>query len=199
MRKWLTDIQWCPWCGQYTVLAWLKQAINELNIASKDIVIVSGIWCSWKFSQYINSYWAETLHWRWLAFASWVKLSNPKLTVISIWGDGDTYGIWLNHFLQTAKRDTDILHITIDNENYALTTWQASPTTPKWAKTKSTPDGKKQTALDPIKLTKSIWCQFTKNIKADLPKTKKNIISWIKHKWFAHLNIKANCVWNKWQ
>jgi 2-oxoglutarate ferredoxin oxidoreductase subunit beta len=32
------------------------------------------------------------------------------------------------------------VHIVADNENYALTTGQASPTTPENIKTKSTPD-----------------------------------------------------------
>jgi len=199
MRNGLKDIQWCPGCGQYTVLAWLKQAIKELKLNTKDIVVVSGIGCSGKFSQYVNSYGAETLHWRWLAFASWVKLANPNLTVISIGGDWDTYWIWLNHFLQTAKRNTDILHIVVDNENYALTTWQASPTTPQWAKTKSTPKGKTSSALEPVKLAEAVWCKFSKDINAkDIKEVQKNVIKGITHKWFAHLNIKANCVWNKW-
>jgi 2-oxoglutarate ferredoxin oxidoreductase subunit beta len=42
--------------------------------------------------------------------------------------------------LHAARNNINILHITCDNENYALTTGQASPTTPLNAKTNSTPE-----------------------------------------------------------
>jgi len=89
-------------------------------------------------SQYLEWYWAETLHWRWIPFAIGVKLANPKLTVISLSWDWDTYWIGIWHLIHAARRDIQILHITCDNENYALTTGQASATTPIWVKTKST-------------------------------------------------------------
>ena len=41
------------------------------------------------------------------------------------------YGIGLGHLLHTAKRNIDITVIVHNNENYGLTTGQASPTTPK--------------------------------------------------------------------
>jgi 2-oxoglutarate ferredoxin oxidoreductase subunit beta len=36
----------------------------------------------------------------------------------------------MGHFIHSCKRDLDITYIVMDNENYALTTGQASPTTP---------------------------------------------------------------------
>ena len=46
-------------------------------------------------SQYFDCYGVETLHGRPIPFAIGVKLANPALTVISVSGDGDTYGIGL--------------------------------------------------------------------------------------------------------
>ena len=54
---------------------------------------MTGIGCNSKMSQYLDTYGAETLHGRGLAFATGVKLANPTLTVISLSGDGDSYGI----------------------------------------------------------------------------------------------------------
>ena len=145
-------------------------------------------------SQYIDWYWAETLHGRGLPFATGVKLSNPELTVISYAGDGDSYGIGLSHLLHTARRDINIIHIVADNQNYALTTWQASPTTPEDIKTKSTPDWNHIHPFDPLKLTQSAGCKL--NISAsdkDLPWLKKAIIDWLKHGWFTHINIQQSC------
>jgi len=91
-------------------------------------------------SQYIDSYGCETLHGRSLPFAVGVKLANPGLTVIAYGGDGDGYGIGLGHFMNTCRKDINVTYIVADNQNYALTTGQASPTTPLGIKTKSTPE-----------------------------------------------------------
>lgn len=108
----------------------IKNALKELNIAKENVVVVSGIGCSGKMSQYLDGYGAETLHGRALPFATGVKMSNEKLTVIGISGDGDAYGIGLGHFLHSCRRDVDLLYVVANNENYGLTTGQASPTTP---------------------------------------------------------------------
>ena len=43
-------------------------------------------------------------------------------------GDGDSYGIGGNHFLHTCRRNPDITHIVENNQIYALTKGQYSPT-----------------------------------------------------------------------
>jgi len=67
-------------------------------------------------------------------------MTNPDITVVATGGDGDGFGIGMGHFMHACRRDLDITYIVMDNENYALTTGQASPTTPIGAKTKTTPD-----------------------------------------------------------
>ena len=41
----------------------------------------------------MEGYGSETLHGRGIPFANGVKMANPELTVISVSGDGDSYGI----------------------------------------------------------------------------------------------------------
>lgn len=84
MRKGLNLIQWCPGCGDFAILGAIRKAIQELGIPKHDIVIVSGVGCSGKTSQYIDGYAAETLHGRSLPFALGVKLANPKLKVLCV-------------------------------------------------------------------------------------------------------------------
>jgi 2-oxoglutarate/2-oxoacid ferredoxin oxidoreductase subunit beta len=141
MRSWLHKFQRCPGCGNFLIHLAIKNALKELNIPKHKVVIVTGIWCSGKMNQYLDGYGAETLHGRSVPFATGLKLANPELTVIAYGGDGDGYGIWLWHLLHAARRDTNITYIVADNENYALTTGQASPTTPLDIPTKSTPKG----------------------------------------------------------
>lgn len=200
MRNNLNKIQWCPGCWDYMVLWAIRSVIKELWIPKENVVIVSWIGCSWKMSQYIDSYGAETLHGRSIPFAVGVKLANPELTVIAVGWDWDWYGIWLWHFLHACRRNIDITYIVCDNQNYGLTTWQASPTTPLCAKTRSTPAGNSLTPFDPLLLASSAGCQYNQSVvDKDIIGLKNTIKEWILFKGFSHINVKQACPsWNKW-
>lgn len=194
MRNKLNAFQWCPGCGNFMINAAIKQALAELHIPKHKVVIVSWIWCSWKMSQYIDGYACESLHGRSLPFATGVKLANPELIVISYAGDGDSYGIGLWHLLHSCRRNIPILHIVADNENYALTTGQASPTTPLDIKTKSTPEGNTTRPFDPVELTKSAGCSYSVTVNdKDIAWLKKAIMEWIQHTWFSHIQVNQTC------
>ena len=194
MRSWLNKIQRCPWCWGPLILWAIKKVFEELKIATNQRVIVSWIGCSWKASQYIDWYAAETLHGRTLPFATWVKIASPELTVMAVWWDGDGYGIWMWHFIHACKRDLDITYIVFDNENYALTTGQASPTTPIWAKTKTTPLGNINLPINPTELAKVAWCKFAKIVDTNnFTQMKETIKEAIQHKWFSLINIRQAC------
>jgi 2-oxoglutarate ferredoxin oxidoreductase subunit beta len=51
------------------------------------------------------------------------------MTVMAMGGDGDGYGIGMGHFIHACRKNLDITYLVFDNENYALTTGQASPMT----------------------------------------------------------------------
>ncbi len=118
--------------------------------------------CSGKASQYVDGYAAETLHGRAIPFATGVKLADPELTVVVMGGDGDGYGIGMGHFIHACRRDLDITYIVFNNENYALTTGQSSPTTPIGAVTKTAPEGNLIKPLDPVALASHAGCSFSK-------------------------------------
>lgn len=194
MRTGLQKFQRCPGCGDYVIHLALKQALTELNIPKHNLVFVTGIGCNSKMSQYTDGYGVETLHGRGVPFALGVKMANPDLVVISLSGDGDTYGIGMGHLIHAARRNTPIVHITADNENYALTTGQASPTTPEHICTKSTPNGNPYPALHPIEVLKATGCQFAEIVSdRDLKAMKDTIKAAIQHPGFAHINIQQTC------
>ncbi len=199
MRSGLTKIQRCPWCWNFLIHAAIKNALKQLNIPKHKVVVISGIGCASKISQYIDAYGSETLHGRALPFATGVKLSNPDLTVIVYGGDGDGYGIWLWHFLHSCRRDINLTYIVANNENYGLTTGQASPTTPLHVKTKSTPEGNEVLPFDPNALAKAAWCAYSvRVIDKDLPLLTQAIVDGIKHPWFSHIDVDQQCPsWRK--
>lgn len=172
----------------------IKNVLEELAIPSNKRVIVSGVGCSGKASQYIDGYAAETLHGRTLPFATGVKIADSSLIVIAIGGDGDWYGIGMGHFIHACRRDINITYIVFNNENYALTTWQASPTTPIWVKTKTTPDWNSIYPLDPVNLAIQAGCSFARRA-TDLHFSilKEIIKDAIQHKGFSLVDVSQTC------
>ena len=64
------DPDWCPGCGDFGVLAALKQAIVELGLQPHEVLTISGIGCSSNLPGYLNTYGMHTLHGRALAMAT---------------------------------------------------------------------------------------------------------------------------------
>ena len=119
---------WCPGCGDFSVLAALQAALFELGLKPHEVVVISGIGCSSNLPGFINTYGMHTLHGRGLAVGAGVKLGNHDLKVICVGGDGDGYGIGGNHFMHSLRRNLDVTYIVMDNQIYGLTTGQVSPT-----------------------------------------------------------------------
>ncbi len=194
MRTGINHFQRCPWCGNFAIHFAINAAIKELNILSEDILVVSGIWCSGKMAQYIPWYSVEALHGRAIPFAIGAKLANPNLNVLVYAWDGDAYGIGLAHFIHACRRNIDLTYIVADNENYALTTGQTSPTTPLYQKTHSEPSGSHVAPIYPIQLAKTAGCWYNISVSSkDLVKMKETIMGWIQHKGFSHIHIDQLC------
>src|SRR5262245_16134638 len=70
------DPDWCPGCGDFGVLAALKQAIAELGLQPHEVMTISGIGCSSNLPGYINTYGMHTLHGRAVAVATGAQLAN---------------------------------------------------------------------------------------------------------------------------
>src|SRR4026208_576328 len=58
---------WCPGCGDFSVLAALPTALFELGLKPHQVCVVSGIGCSSNLPGFINTYGMHTLHRRGLA------------------------------------------------------------------------------------------------------------------------------------
>ena len=117
----------------------MQKALPNLDHKKEDYVFISGIGCSSRFPYYMDTYGFHTIHGRAPAFATGVKLANPKLRVWQITGDGDALAIGGNHFIHAIRRNIDINILLFNNEIYGLTKGQFSPTSKKGIKTKSNP------------------------------------------------------------
>ena len=189
------DPDWCPGCGDFGVLAALKQAIAELGLRPHEVMTVSGIGCSSNLPGYINTYGMHTLHGRSLAVATGAALANHEMKVIVTGGDGDGYGIGGNHFLHTMRRNVDLTYIVMDNQIYGLTTGQTSPTSVKGMKTKSAPLGSVENPISPIPLAIAAGATY---VARGYTGQVKHLVELIKgaitHKGFALIDAFSPCV-----
>src|SRR5262252_3965289 len=72
------DVRWCPGCGDFAILAQLKQVLAGLGASPEQTVFVSGIGCSSRLPYYLSTYGFHTIHGRAPAIATGVSLTNPS-------------------------------------------------------------------------------------------------------------------------
>ena len=190
-----TPPDWCPGCGDFGVLTGLFQACAALQIQPHNLLVVSGIGCSSNLPGFIRSYGVHSLHGRALPFATGSKLANQAMTVVVTGGDGDGYGIGLNHFVQAMRRNIDVTYIVMNNEIFGLTTGQASPTTETGMKTKTTPHGNLEGMLNPMALALAAGCGFIARGFSGQPKQLVELYkAGINHPGFALIDVFSPCV-----
>jgi len=189
------DPDWCPGCGDFGVLKAVKMAAGKAGVASKDLVVVSGIGCSSNLPGYVHAYGVHSLHGRAVAVASGIKLANTDLKVVITGGDGDGYGIGIGHFIHAMRRNLDLTYVVMDNQIYGLTTGQASPTTMKEMRTKSTPRGNVELPINPIALALVSGATYVARGFSGEPNHMADLIAGgIRHKGFALIDVFSPCV-----
>lgn len=197
LKDYRMDIKpnWCPGCGDFSVLAAIQKSSVNLNIEPEDMALISGIGCSGRISGYVNVYSMHTMHGRALAVAQGVKLANPDLHVICAGGDGDGFGIGLNHFAHAARRNVDITYIVMDNQIYGLTKGQMSPTSPQGMETKSSPGGNPEQPINPLQMALASGSSFiAQAFSGDVKQLISLIEQGMKHKGFSFINVFSPCV-----
>jgi len=186
---------WCPGCGDFSIWQAIKVALAELEIEPHNSIVTYGVGCASNMNNNIKTYGFHSLHGRALPVAVGAKLANHKLTVLTISGDGDTYGEGANHLIHTARYNSDITCIVCNNHSYSLTTGQASPTSKKGYKTKTTPWGEVKQPINPLSLVISAGASFVaRGFAGDLEHLKELIKAGIKHKGFSHIDVMQQCI-----
>jgi len=128
--------QWCPGCSNFGILAALQQALGKLGKRPHEVCLVSGIGQAAKLPHYLAANVFNGLHGRAIPAATGIAVANPTLTTIVTSGDGDLYGEGGNHLLHALRRNPNLTVVVHNNELYALTKGQASPTTPLGERTR---------------------------------------------------------------
>lgn len=131
----------CPGCGHGITLKHLGFAIDDLEIAQKTTLGID-IGCSLLAWNFFKMDTIQTHHGRTTAVMVGFKKVRPDRVAIAYMGDGGGYAIGLQSLLHAAYRNEPITVVVVNNENYAMTGGQMSPTTQVGVVTSSSPKGK---------------------------------------------------------
>ena len=195
------DFKWCPGCGDFGVRRALESAIErrriELELPVENNVVVAGIGCSGNLLHLLEGpqpFGFHGIHGRTLPVAMGIKMGRPDLNVLIVAGDGDFLGIGLEHIAPQAARNLDVAAIIMDNAVYGLTKGQSSPTSELGMVTSSTPYGKPEESMNPLRLYLSMGVSFVASTMSSKVKDMSRMITdAMDHPGFAIVHVQSPC------
>ncbi len=186
---------WCPGCGNHAVIMALRKAMAQLNYQTHETAIVSGIGCSSRFPFFMSTYGFHSIHGRALPVAIGLKQAKPEINVIAVGGDGDGLSIGGNHFIHASRKNPNITYIMMDNEIYALTKGQCSPTSRIGTTTKCNPYAWTADRINPVLMALSFNASYVaRGYSGDVKQLEHLILNGLKHKGFSFIHIISPCV-----
>jgi 2-oxoglutarate/2-oxoacid ferredoxin oxidoreductase subunit beta len=188
------EVRWCPGCGDFSVLAVMKQVLASLGLPRERLVFVSGVGCSSRMPYYLNTYGFQTLHGRAPTVATGMKLTRPELSVWVVTGDGDGLSIGANHLIHALRRNIDLKILLFNNEVLGLTRGQYSPTSRVGTRTRANPQGSIEEPLRALTLAVATGATFVaRTIDVDVAHLTETLRRAAAHRGSAFVEIYQNC------
>src|SRR5213596_672757 len=188
------EVRWCPGCGDYAVLAAVRQFLPTLGIRRENTVFISGIGCSARFTYYMKTYGMHSIHGRAPAIATGLAVTRPDLSVWVVTGDGDALSIGGNHLIHALRRNVNLKILLFNNRIYGLTKGQYSPTSQLGMVTKSTPAGSVDYPFNPLSVALGAEATFVaRTIDSDAKHLQSVLRAAAEHEGSAFVEIYQNC------
>ncbi|MFT7539048.1 MAG: 2-oxoglutarate ferredoxin oxidoreductase subunit beta, partial [Lysobacterales bacterium] len=186
--------RWCAGCGDFSIIMGLKRFMVNKQIQPHETVNISGIGCSGRASFYINSYGVHSIHGRAIPVATGLSLARPDLNIFIHSGDGDAISIGGNHLIHGINKNFNCTFILYDNELYALTKSQTSPTTRKGHKTNTQPAGTYLDPINPVNLVLGVGASFVATTADWMPDHfVKTLEAAYQHQGFSLIHVTQRC------
>ncbi|MBU1125106.1 MAG: proline dehydrogenase family protein, partial [Candidatus Omnitrophica bacterium] len=188
--------RWCPACGNHSILAALKKAIDTSAHPNENIVIISDIGCAARMYMSAGTLGidtAQTLYGRSLGFSGLINLADPSLLVIVIIGDGG-FGMALNDLKELSTKTRNVKVIVVNNKVIGMTGGQDSITTPAELRVQDT----SYAPTDICGLAKELGAHWTGKASAEggkgsTEKLSEGILEAITHPGVSVLEVASNC------
>ena len=187
-----TPPTWCPGCFNFQILAGAEKFMT--GKPKKNFAISTGIGCHAKMFDYLNLPGVYSLHGRVVPTCMGMKIAKPEMTVIGFSGDGDAYDEGMAHLVHAARYNPDINYLVHNNQVFALTVGQPTPTTEEGYVDKTTPFGVKIPPINPIKLMLAAGATFVARVWADVGQVAEILEEATKHKGFSFIEVLQPCI-----
>ncbi|PIZ75678.1 2-oxoacid ferredoxin oxidoreductase [Candidatus Peregrinibacteria bacterium CG_4_10_14_0_2_um_filter_38_24] len=185
---------WCPGCGNFAIQAATKNALVSEGFNPHNTVFVFDVGCSGNGADKIEANTVHGLHGRAISLAAGVAIANPKMKIIASSGDGATFSEGPGHLIHAIRNNYPMVFMLHNNENYGLTTGQASALTPKGAKMNASPDGVYLEPINALQFVLSLNPSFVaRTFSSDIPHMTVIFKEAIKHDGFAFVEILQTC------
>jgi len=186
---------WCPGCGNFGILAAMKDALVNLKIHPEQLLIISGIGQAAKTPHFLKCNMFHALHGRALPVATGAKMANHNLNILVNSGDGDCYGEGGNHFMHAIRRNVDLTLLVHNNKIYGLTKGQASPTSDVGMVTPLQPYGVISESFNGTAVALSLGAGFVaRGFSGNMDHLSRLIQEGMNHKGFSLIEILQPCV-----
>jgi len=188
------EITWCPGCTNNQILVAFRQAVQDFikdgTMELHNIVVGAGVGCHGKMADYLKVNTFNSLHGRIIPTLTGIKLANPKLNVVGFSGDGDSFSEGFNHITHAARSNSNITIFLHNNQVFALTTGQATTTSPKGFKGGTMPNGSINEPVNPVLIMLTMGATFVARTYAgDIKGTKEIMKEAMLHNGFAFVEI----------
>ncbi len=188
-------IVWCPGCGNYGILRAFVKTLEALEDNAGRVVLVSGVGCHGKIADYVGVSSFHTIHGRVPPVLTGIKLADMSLIPVGFAGDGDAYNEGIAHLIHAARKNTDVTMVVHNNSVYALTTGQATATSPKGFRGRSTPEGNPEEPLNPLLLLLAAGASFVaRGFAGNVAQLTELMLQAISHRGFSFIDVLQPCV-----
>jgi len=185
---------WCPGCGDFGVVAGLAKAYAGQMFNPSSVMTISGIGCSSRLPLWMNSYGVHSCHGRAIPVAVGAKIARPDLPVTVTIGDGDCWSIGGGHIPSAARKNIDLSVFVMDNNTYALTKNQTSPTSRQGLPGSLQPYGNIDEPMNVLEMIITMGATFVAQTYSGNPKHMSAVMEKaLAHKGFAYINIISPC------
>ncbi len=163
---------WCAGggtiCGFYNLrkqfLAAVSEYMEKNDLKKEDVIGVSGIGCSGRFTVWQDFVTTHTTHGNASNLAQGIAitrgLSKKKSLIYIVSGDGDALAIGRANFENLCHSNVNVTYMILNNGIYAMTAGQTAPTTYEGTKTTSAPFGCLEKPWDTISLALEAGATF---------------------------------------
>lgn len=194
--KYETDkkITWCGNCGNYGIQNAITRALVLEGYTREDFVMCFDVGCNGNGSDKIEANTIHGLHGRVIPLGAGCSLANNKMKVIAAAGDGATFSEGVNHLVHAVRSNYNMIFIHHNNENYGLTTGQASALTRCGVRMNGTPDGVVIEPINSLDFVLTLNPSFVaRGYSGDVGQMTDIFREALKHKGFAFVEVLQAC------